>query len=87
MVCSLKGGFDMNHYYAKWHGSEMDGRWNVIQVLEGQARYFVLKGELEEADPLPFLSHGWIEGNDFTDGEDYIPLADWKQHEGVLIKF
>lgn len=77
----------MNHYYVKWHGNKVDGRWNVIQVLEGQARYFVLKGELEEANTMPFLSHGWIEENSFTDGEEYIPLVDWKKHEGVLIKF
>jgi hypothetical protein len=77
----------MNLYFAKWYGHKKEGLWNVIQVINGQARYFVMLGQLEEADALPFLSHGWIEGNQFTDGEDITPLDDWVKHEGILINF
>lgn len=83
----------MNHYYAKWIGSEHEGRWNVIQVIDLQARYFVLKtANLEKnAETFPFLSHGWIEKDEdvlwFTDGEDYVNITDWEKHEGTLIPF
>lgn len=77
----------MTCYFAKWYGHKKEGLWNVIQVINGQARYYVLLGKLDKADALPFLSHGWIEGNEFTDGEDVTPLEDWVKHEGVLINF
>ncbi len=81
-------------YYSKWiseNGS--DGRWNVIQVINGQARYFVLKTPklVENPNTGPFIGHGWIEkdlqGLWWTDGEDYILLDDWEKHEGILIPF
>lgn len=74
----------MNRYYTKL----IEGRWNVIQVIGDSARYFVLKGELENPNPLPFLSHGWVEDEQFSDdGEEFIDLQDWDKQEGILIHF
>ncbi|MGN7300420.1 hypothetical protein [Ferdinandcohnia sp. SAFN-114] len=33
----------MGHYFFKWIQEHGKGRWNVVQVIDDQARYFVLK--------------------------------------------
>jgi len=83
----------MGHYYAKWIEESGSGRWNVIQILNEQARYFVLKSAKLEANAQtgPFLGHGWIVQEEdvtwFTDSEDYIDISDWEKQEGILIPF
>ncbi|USK62286.1 hypothetical protein [Peribacillus asahii] len=79
---------NVNHYYSLWIGNEFEGRWNVIQVIGEQARYFVLNGELEKAGAGSMLiTVGYIEDGWYTDGEDYEPLEKWQRHEGILIPF
>lgn len=80
------------HYYKQYISHNgIDGRWNVIQVKGEAARYFVLKGDLDNPDPRPFISHGWIEQKAdelwFTDGEDFTDLLSWEKSDGVLIDF
>ena len=77
----------MENYYALWDGNKQNGRWNVIQVIGERARYYILKGNLEDAEVFLMLSAGWIEENEFTDGEDYIHLEKWTKYDGILIPF
>ena len=81
--------FPENHFYAKWIGDEFNGRWNVVQVLGDSARCFVLKSSKLEtnAETGPFLSHGWIKDDCFTDGEDVTTLDDWDHYQGILISY
>jgi len=81
-----------NHYYFTFIKENRTGRWNVVQVIDGHARYFVLNGDVLEVNPEtgPFLAHGRIEQEDnviwFVDG-DYTDITAWEKREGILIPF
>lgn len=74
-------------YYSLWNGDSQKGRWNVIQVIGEDARYYVLKGSLEEAEIGYMLSIGWIQDDSYTDGEETILLDNWKKTIGTLVPF
>lgn len=74
-------------YYSLWIGDNQKGRWNVIQVIGENARYYVLKGSLEEAEIGYMLSIGWIQDDSYTDGEETIILGTWKKTKGTLVPF
>ena len=73
--------------YTLWIGDSQQGRWNVIQVIGENARYYVLKGSLEEAEVGYMLSIGWIQDDSYTDGEETIILGIWKKTKGTLVPF
>lgn len=86
---------NQNHYFTLYLNEETEGIWNIIQVIDNAARYFLLRGDInsqedcEKAKKMPYLSHGYVEDGCFFDGDESptVHLNNWERHEGTLFPF